>query len=330
MFRFAAPLWLALVLPALAAAWVLARRRKRGDARLRLPGAGPRLRLGSSPWQRLERALPWIRGLVLVLLAGALARPQAGESIQSVSTYGVDIVIALDVSTSMMAEDFPGNRLEEARRTVKRFIAGRPSDRIGLVVFAGLAVTRCPLTLDHEMLRQFLDEVDFAPRDQDGTALGMGLAAAVNRLRGSDAKSRIVVLLTDGRNNRGQIGPQAAAEAARAVDVRVYTVGVGTEGEAPVPVDIGPLGRRTVMQRVDLDEKLLREIATQTSGRYFRATNADTLAEVFSTIDSLEKSEIRSRVRMLYTELFAWALLPALGLLFIERWLGATRLARIP
>jgi Ca-activated chloride channel family protein len=180
------------------------------------------------------------------------------------------------------------------------------------------------------MLLQFLDELDFASREEDGTAIGLGLAAAVNRLRASDAKSKVVILLTDGRNNRGQIGPQAAAQAARALGVRVYTVGVGTEGEAPVPVDIGPLGRRTVLQRVDIDEELLREIASLTDGRYFRATDADTRAQVFATIDSLEKTEIESRVRMLYTELFAWLALPALGLLLIERALGATRLRRIP
>jgi len=330
MFRFATPVMLALVAASIAAAWGMARRRRRGDARMPLPGASLRIRLGTTPWQRAERALPWLRALVLVLLAAALARPQAGDEIRSVSTYGVDIVLALDVSTSMMAEDFPGNRLEEARRTVKRFVEGRKTDRLGLVLFAGVAVTRCPLTLDHQMLRQFLDEVDFAPRDQDGTALGMGLAAAVNRLRRSDAKSRVVVLLTDGRNNRGQIGPQAAAAAARAVGVKVYTVGIGTEGEAPVPVDAGPLGRRTVMQRVDLDEPLLREIAEGTDGRYFRATDADTLAQVFATIDSLETSEIRSRVRMLYTELFPYVVLPAIVLLMLERLLLATRLRRIP
>lgn len=330
MFRFAAPLLLALGIAAIAATWAMVRRRRRGDARLPLPGGESRMRLALSPWQRVDRGVPFLRGAVLLLLTAALARPQAGDEIRSVSTFGVDIVMALDVSTSMMAEDFPGNRLEEARRTVKRFVEGRPTDRIGLVVFAGLAVTRCPLTLDHEMLRQFLDEVSFAPRDQDGTAIGMGLAAAVNRLRASEAKSKVVVLVTDGRNNRGQIAPQTAAEAARAIGVKVYTVGVGTEGEAPVPVDAGPLGRRTIMQRVDLDEPLLREIAENTNGRYFRATDADALAQVFSTIDSLEKSEIRSRVRMLYTELFSYALLPALLLLLVERGLLATRLRRIP
>jgi Ca-activated chloride channel family protein len=316
MFRLASAWLLCLAPVAVAAAWLLARRRRRGDARLALPGAGARLRIGVSPWQQMERTMPWLRAVVLLLLVVALARPQAGTRLETVSSYGVDIVIALDVSSSMKAEDFPGNRLAEAKRVVQRFIAGRPTDRIGLVLFAALAVTRCPLTLDHQMLLQFLDEVDFAPADQDGTALGMGLAAGVNRLRRSDARSRIVVLVTDGRNNRGQIGPQAAAEAARAIGVRVYPVGVGTEGEARVPVDRGPLGTGYVLQSVDLDEPLLREIAQQTSGRYFRATDAAGLADVFRTIDGLEQTEVESRVRVLHTELFSYAL--------------CTRLKRIP
>ena len=330
MFRLASP-WVLLLLPvAAAAAWSLARRRRHHDARLALPDAAIRLRIGSSPWQQLERGLPWLRGIVLLLVLLALARPQAGTRLETVSTFGVDIVIALDVSHSMKAEDFPGNRLAEAKRTVQRFVNGRTGDRIGLVAFASLAVTRCPLTLDHQMLLQLLDRVDFAPREQDGTALGMGLAAAVNRLRRSDARSRVVVLVTDGRNNRGQIGPQAAAEAARALGVKVYPVGVGSEGEAPVPVASGPRGTRHVIQRVDLDEPLLREIAERTNGRYFRATDAEALADVFDTIDELEQTEIESRVRVLYTELFHYALLPALALLGLERLLLGTRLKRIP
>jgi len=256
-----------------------------------------------------------------------MARPQAGSRIETISTFGVDIVVALDVSSSMSAEDFrPRNRLEVAKRTVERFIDGRSNDRVGLVVFAGLAVTRCPLTQDHAMLKQFLSEVDFAPTDQDGTALGMGLAAAVNRLRDSDARSKVVVLVTDGRNNQGQIGPQAAAEAARAMGIKVYAVGVGTEGEAPVPVG----GGRYVLQRVELDEPLLREIAELTGGEYFRAADAEALATVFARIDELEATEIESRVRVLYTELFHLALLPGLALLGLERLLLATRLRRIP
>jgi Ca-activated chloride channel family protein len=266
----------------------------------------------------------------LILIVFAIARPQAGQTIENVSTLGVDIVVALDISGSMRAEDFkPKNRLEVARNTVRDFIEGRPSDRIGLVVFAALATTRCPLTQDHEMLQQFLEQVDFPPPEQDGTALGMGLATAVNRLRESKARSRVVVLVTDGVNNRGQIGPNAAAEAARALEVKVYTVGVGTEGEVPIPVNIGG-ATRYVMQRIEIDEELLQEIASATDGRYYRATDAEELQQIFDVIDSLEKTEIESRVRVLYSELFHWSLIPAALILFIERFLAATRLRRIP
>jgi len=331
MFRFATPWALTLLPLAIAATWYLALRRRRADARLRIPNVTQSAHLAHSPWVRLERGLPWLRALVLLLLVLALARPQAGAELRTTSTHGVDIVIVLDVSGSMRAEDFrPDNRLEVARHTVERFIAGRPEDRVGLVVFAALATTRCPLTLDHEMLLEFLGDVDFAPREDDGTALGMGLATGVNRLRESDAKSKVVVLVTDGVNNRGQVGPRAAAEAARAIGVKVYTIGVGSEGEAPVPVDYGPFGVRYVMQRVELDEDLLQEIAESTDGRYFRATDAEGLERIFETIDKLEKTKIESRFRVLYSELFPMVLLPGVVLLLLERLLVATRLRRLP
>jgi Ca-activated chloride channel family protein len=332
MFRFAAP-WLLLLLPAcLAASWLMARRRQRADARCRIPLAAVVFPRAQSGWIWIERSLPWLRALVMMLIVFALARPQAGAVIENVSSFGVDIVIALDVSGSMRAEDFtPHNRLQVAKRTVETFVAWRSADRIGLVAFAGLATTRCPLTLDHEMLRQFLEQVDFAPPDQEGTALGMGLAAAVNRLRESKARSKVVVLVTDGVNNRGEIGPKAAAEAARALGAKVYAVGVGTEGEAPIPVRVGPAGAiRRVMQKVEIDEQLLQEISESTDGRYYRATSPEQLQEIFATIDSLEKTEVESKVRVLYSELFYWPLLPALLLLLLERALAATRARRIP
>jgi Ca-activated chloride channel family protein len=331
MFRLATP-WLLLAIPVvLLAAWRMARRRATGDARIGLPRAQLLRSIRSGGWVRFERGLPWLRGLILVLLVITVARPQSGEQLENVSTLGVDIVVALDVSGSMRAEDFtPKNRLEVARRTVDRFVEGRPSDRVGLVVFAAVSTTRCPLTQDHEMLRSFLGQVEFAPPEQDGTAIGLGLATAVNRLRDSDAKSRVVVLVTDGVNNAGQVGPQAAAEAARALEVKVYTVGVGSEGRVPIPVDLGPMGRRTVMQEVELDEELLREIADTTGGQYFRATDPDGLDRVFETIDELEKTEIESEVRVLYSELFSLTLFPALVLLILERLLVSTRLRRLP
>jgi len=330
MFRLASP-WALVLLPlVLGAAWRMARLRRRGEARIPLPMASARLAIPRSPWARLERGIPWLRALILLLLALALARPQSGTTIEKTSTLGVDLVLALDISGSMRAEDFkPDNRLAVARRTVDAFVAGRPGDRVGLVAFAALATTRCPLTQDHEMFRTLLETVDFAPRDQDGTALGMGLATAVNRLRDSKAKSRVAVLVTDGVNNAGEIGPLAAAEAARALGVRVYTIGVGTEGKALVPIDT-PFGVQRQSIDVELDEELLREIARVTDGEYFRATDTPALEAIFETIDSLEKTEIESSIRVLYRELFPLLLLPAVLLFLLERLLVGTRLRRIP
>ncbi len=331
MLRFGSPWALALLPAALAAAGWMARARARSASRVRLPGAAGLAAIARSPWTLLDRVVPWLRGAVLVLLVLGLARPQSGAREETVSTEGVDIVVARDISGSMRCEDFrPLNRLGVAKKTVAEFVAGRESDRIGLVVFSAVATTRCPLTLDHAMLDTFLDDVDFTPQEDDGTAIGLGLATAVNRLRTSPARSKVIVLVTDGRNNRGQIGPEAAAEAARALGVRVYTVGVGSQGEAPYPVYDGPFGKRYVMIREELDEPLLTRIATTTGGAYYRATDPETLRQVFAKIDSLEKTRIESRVRVLYTELFPLALLPA-GLLFLgEALLAVTRLRRIP
>jgi len=331
MWRFASPWVLALIPPVVAAAVWMARRRKRGDARVVLPQAGARLPRIRSSWVAIEAGMPWLRGLILVLLVAGVARPQAGSRIETTSTFGVDIVIVLDASDSMRAEDFtPDHRLEAAKQSIRTFIEGRPSDRIGLVGFASVASTRCPLTLDHEMLQQLLDEVDFAPRNESGTAIGMGLATAVNRLRDSDARSRVVVLLTDGANNEGQIGPEAAAEAAKALGVRVYTIGVGSTGQVPMTIqDRRGLSYQS-MQYFELDEELLESIAETTDGQYYNVRDAGAMDIVFETIDALEKTEIESRERVLYRELFAWILLPAVGLLLVERTLAGTRLRRIP
>ncbi len=331
MFRFATA-WILILLPvALAAALWMARRRRRGDARVVLPQAAILLPKIRSPWVTLEGLLPWLRGLILVLVVLGLARPQSGSRIETTSTFGVDIVIVQDTSESMRGEDFaPDNRLAASKESIRTFIEGRTNDRLGLVAFGSLATTRCPLTLDHEMLLQMLDDVDFSPRNEGGTAIGMGLATAVNRLRDSTARSRVVVLLTDGANNEGQIGPEAAAEAAKALDVRVYTIGVGSTGQVPLTVQ-DRRGRSYVqMQYFELDEELLQSIADTTGGQYFNVRDSGAMEAVFETIDALEKTEIESRERVLYRELFAWILFPAVGLLFLERTLAGTRLGRIP
>jgi Ca-activated chloride channel homolog len=230
----------------------------------------------------------------ILLLTVALARPQKGLRENELTGRGVDIVLALDVSSSMRAEDFqPDNRLAVAKTVAQSFVASRPHDRLGLVLFAGTAVTQCPLTLNHAVLGDLLARVDFG-MVEDGTAIGTGLATALNRLRDSRAKSRVVILLTDGDNNRGAIDPVTAAELARALGVRVYTIGVGTSGIAPMPVDDPVFGLRYDRVPVRIDETTLRAIAQRTGGRYFRARDAAALAGVYGQIDRLEKSDVRS------------------------------------
>jgi Ca-activated chloride channel family protein len=331
MTRLATP-WALVLLPlAGVAIWLLTRRLRARGPRLAFPDASGLSALPASPWVRLERLLPWLRGGAIVLAVVALARPQAGSSLTTVSSNGVDIVIALDISGSMRCEDTRSkNRLKVAKECIARFVAGRPEDRLGVVTFGSVATTRCPLTLDHEMLMRFIEDVDFAPPGEDRTALGMGLATAVNRMRASKAKSKVVVLVTDGRNNAGQLGPESAAEAARALGFKVYTIGVGSEGEVPCLVDDPQVGRRYVQIQADFDEAGLRKIAESTGARYFRAADAGGFAKAFSEIDALEKTEIESRVRTLYTEKFGQALLPAGLLVGFELLLAGTRLRRIP
>jgi Ca-activated chloride channel family protein len=328
---FATP-WALLLLPlAGGVIWLLMRRLRSGGPRIAFPDARGLAGLPTSPWVRIEKALPWLRGGAIVLAVVALARPQAGSSITTVSSNGVDIVIAIDISGSMRCEDTRSkNRLVVAKDSISRFVAGRPDDRIGIVAFGSVATTRCPLTLDHDMLLRFVEELDFAPPGEDRTALGMGLATAVNRMRASKAKSKVVVLVTDGRSNAGQLGPESAAEAARALGFKVYTVGVGSEGEVPCLVDDPRGGRRYVRVQADFDEAGLQKIAETTGARYFRAADADGFAKAFHEIDALEKTEVESRMRILYTEKFGQALVPAGLLLGFELLLAGTRLKRIP
>jgi len=331
MMRLQSPWILALLPLAGAAIWLLMRRLRSGGPRVAFPDAEALARLPVSPWARLERVLPWLRGGALALVIVAASRPQSGSALTTVSSNGVDIVIALDNSGSMRCEDSrPRNRLTVAKACIAKFVEGRPDDRIGVVAFASSAATKCPLTLDHDMLLRFVADLGFAPPGEDRTGLGMGLATAVNRMRPSKAKSKVVVLVTDGRNNTGQLGPESAAEAARALGLKVYTIGVGSEGEVPCLVDDPQGGRRYVRIQADLDEDLLRKIAETTGARYFRATDADGFAAAFEEIDGLEKTEMESRVRVLYRERFMEALFPAGLLLGLELLLAGTRLRRIP
>jgi Ca-activated chloride channel family protein len=245
----------------------------------------------------------------------ALARPQTGSARIDVKSEGIDIMLALDISGSMRAEDFkPYNRLYVAKDVAREFLRGRSGDRIGLVVFAGGAYTQCPLTLDYGILEELIAAVDFG-QVPDGTAVGMGLATALNRLRERQAKSRVVILLTDGQNNAGDVDPITAAEAARALGVRVYTIGAGTDGPARVPVDDPVFGRRYVTIDASLDEPTLRRIAEITGGRYYRATSAEGLLEIYKEIDRMERTEAETVETVRYEEKGPWvALLAAIAL----------------
>ena len=242
----------------------------------------------------LLRVLEWLPWLVLIAAIVVLARPQQGVRLSETETRGVDIVLAIDISPSMMAEDFqPQNRLTVAKQTARTFINGRPHDRVGLVGFAATSFNQCPLTLDHEALIELLDGLDFGLAE-DGTAIGMGLATSVSGLRSSKTPSKVVVLLTDGQNNRGAIDPLTGADLARAYGVKVYTVLVGRGGIVPVPVDDPLLGRRTEMVRMDVDEGTLREIARRTGGRFYRATESASLEGIYAQIDRLERAPIKA------------------------------------
>jgi Ca-activated chloride channel family protein len=274
--------------------------------------------------------LPWLWLGAGVLMTVALARPQTGGTRMEVRSEGIDIILALDISGSMRAEDFkPHNRLHVAKEVAKSFVQGRNGDRIGLVVFAGGAYTQCPLTLDYGVLQTLLDEVDFG-QVPDGTAVGMALATSVNRLRGAEGKSRVVILLTDGQNNAGEVDPLTAAEAARALGVRVYTIGAGTEGKARVPVDDPVFGRRYVTIEAHLDEETLSKIASLTGGRFFRATSAEALESIYQEIDALEKTEAETFEYVQYNERGPWLALLAVILLGGGLLVSETVVNRIP
>jgi len=276
----------------------------------------------------LRHLLFVLRLLAVALLFIVMARPQSVNRWQKVSTEGIDIIIDLDISSSMLAQDFNPNRLEAAKDVAIRFISGRPDDRIGLVVFSGESFTQCPLTTDHAVLINLFREVK-SGMIEDGTAIGDGLATAINRLKDSKARSKVVILLTDGMNNAGEIAPLTAAEIAKTFGIRVYTIGVGTRGTAPYPVQT-PYGIRYQQMRVQIDEEVLQKIAAMTGGKYFRATNNRKLEEIYKEIDRMEKSKIDvKQFSKRQEEYMRFALLAAL-LLLLEWVLGSTVLKKFP
>ncbi|PID60513.1 MAG: aerotolerance regulator BatA [Ignavibacteriae bacterium] len=273
--------------------------------------------------------LPFIlRILGLTMLLIALARPQSFSSGENVYTEGIDVAMLLDISGSMLAEDFKPNRLEAAKKVIDDFVAGRITDKIGLVVFASQSFTQCPLTIDYPVLRNLLKEIR-SGIIEDGTAIGTAIANGVNRLKESKAKSKVLILLTDGINNSGEIDPITAAQIAKKFGIRIYTVGVGTIGEAPYPFQT-PFGKRYQMVPVEIDEKVLQEVAKITDGKYFRATNNKKLQEIYENIDMLEKTKVEITSYRKAKELFYNWLLVGLILILFELILSKTYLRKLP
>ena len=280
---------------------------------------------GPHAGRAIARALVIARNLVLAGVIIALARPRSAGRAEQSTSEGINIVIAFDISSSMLAEDFqPQNRLEVAREKVKQFIAMRNSDRIGVVAFSGEALTQVPLTTDYPVVMAAVDNLQ-PGQLEDGTAIGTAIATAANRLRDAPGSSRVVVLLTDGVNNRGSIDPRTAAQAAATFGVKIYTIGVGTEGMAPVPVGRGVFGLRYENRPVEIDDALLTDVAKRTGGRYFRARDAAALQRITEEIDRLERTPVRTRVYTRYSELYRWPLGIALFALALELSLAAWR-----
>lgn len=284
---------------------------------------------GLSSWKTGFRHLPFVlRLLAIIFIIAAIARPQTMYEEQNAEGEGVDIVLCIDVSGSMTAQDLTPNRLEAAKNVAIDFVNKRLTDRIAIVIFSGESFTQCPLTTDHAVLISAIENIRNGLLE-DGTAIGSGLGTSVDRLRTSKSKSKVVILLTDGENNGGLIDPQTAKEIAKAFQVKVYTIGVGTDGFAPQPVNT-PMG--VVMQngKVSIDEKLLKQIAAETGGKYFRAKNNEGLTGIYDEINSLEKSKVEISTRTRYTEKFFPFVIAALGLLFLEMLLKFTVFRKFP
>jgi Ca-activated chloride channel family protein len=316
--------WWMLPLLVVLPVWWLVRRRRRPPAivfsRAHVLARGPRA------GRAITRTLFVLRNLLVAAMIIALARPRAGARAESITSEGINIALAIDISSSMLAEDFqPLNRLEVAKDKVKTFVAGRQSDRIGVVAFAGEALTQVPLTTDYPVVLAAVENLQ-AGQLEDGTAIGTAIATAANRLREAPGDSRVMILLTDGENNRGAIDPRTAAQAAAAFDVRIYTIGAGSMGTAPVPVGRGLFGLRYENRPVRIDEPLLREVARLTGGRYFRAVDAVALERIYEQIDALERAPVRVQRFIDYAELFRWplaiALLALVGEIALLAWRG--------
>ncbi len=329
--RFAYPIVL-LLIPAIATLYVLARRRLRERrSHLVFPAAGDIRLIGQGRRARLQGVLPVLRAMAVVLAVVALSRPQFGEHEEKVLGEGIDIVLAVDVSGSMKAEDFqPKNRLEVAKLRAREFIAGRNGDRIGLVIFAADAYTKCPLTRDYGVLTGIVEQTDFDDvGDPNATAIGMAIATAANRLKNSEADSRVVILLTDGINNSGAVDPITASELCRSLDIKIYTIGVGSDGKVPFP-ETDVFGRkRYVYLESSLDEETLTQVARTSGGLYFRATDPKSLKLIYERISEMETTEIETQIYVRYAEAGPVLVLLALIALLVEALLSQTVFFRL-
>ena len=332
MFRFANPYFLLLliVIPLMIYWYVRNQRTKNSMATLRYSNLGIIKTMKSSAKRQLRHSLFVFRVLAVGLLIIAFARPQSGQKESEVQTEGVDIILAMDISSSMLAEDFkPKNRLEAAKVVAADFVKGRMNDRIGLVVFAAQSFTQCPLTLDYGIVLSFLQEIEIGMID-DGTAIGMAIGNCVKRLKDSKAKSKVVILLTDGNNNRGELDPITAAKVAKAFNVRIYTIGAGKRGDALYPINDPIFGKRYQRVPVQIDEELLKQVADITGAQYFRATDRTSLEKIYAEIGEMEKTKIEVKEYTRYSEMFLPYTLAAFFLLALEIILANTKLRKIP
>lgn len=326
-FEYPGLLWLE-VIPALLVLHYLYLELKERNPHMRVSTVTPWLKSSRSFMAYLRHFPFLLRIFALVMIILAVARPRSSEQMDKVDTEGIDIILTMDVSTSMLARDFTPDRISAAKDIAIEFISQRPYDRMGIVVFAGESYTQCPLTTDRATLINLMKEIS-TDLIEDGTAIGNGLATAVARMKDSDAKSRVIILLTDGVNNRGEITPQMAAEIAKTYGIRVYTIGVGANGMAPYPV-MTPWGVDIQKVQVEIDEDLLSEIAESTGGRYFRATDNTKLMEIYNEINKMEKARITVDSFPVYKELFMRYAIAALAALLLELLLKMFVIRRLP
>lgn len=319
-------LWLLLLLPLLI--WYFVYQNKQRAVVFRISSTEG-IKNIKQPWQVTWRPLlNVLRSIAFISFVIALARPQKTDVSETIDSEGIDIVLSMDISGSMLAEDFKPDRLEAAKANALKFVDARPTDRIGLVIFSGESFTQCPITIDHNVLKEQLSQIKSGML-QDGTAIGMGLATAVDRLRDARGKSRVVILMTDGVNNTGMVDPQTALEIAKAYKVRVYTIGVGSEGQALSPVQT-PYGLQKQMVPVQIDENLLKKIAKETGGNYYRATGNSKLESIYKEIDRLEKTKVEVNAYKHYAEQFFPFALAGILALLLEIVLSNTIFRRLP